>query len=322
MPKSVRPPFDQELQEMLPAIRESLPATITPEDIPRLRAGNLGAPSIDDVIGGRPITHRTITAVSADGTRKVELSVLSPSDGPTPRPALFFIHGGGMFMGDRFSGAPQYTSWVEELGITVVSVDYRLAPENPYPAAHDDCLAGYLWTLENVKTLGVDPARIVVAGASAGGGLAASLCLKLRDQNLPLPRGQLLIYPMLDDRNETVSSRQLQGEGVWDRGSNETGWQAYLGDRRGTASVEAYAAPARAEDLSGLPSTFIDVGTAEVFRDEVVSYAVQMWEHGGVAELHVWPGAFHGFDVLVPDADISRRAVSARVNWLRRLLET
>jgi acetyl esterase/lipase len=227
-----------------------------------------------------------------------------------------------MFMGDRFSGAPQYTSWAEELGITVVSVDYRLAPENPYPAAHDDCLAGYLWALENAKMLGVDPARIVVAGASAGGGLAASLCLKLRDQNLPLPRGQLLIYPMLDDRNETVSSRQVQGEGVWDRGSNETGWQAYLGDRRGTAAVEAYAAPARAEDLSGLPSTFIDVGTAEVFRDEAVSFAGRMWEQGGVAELHAWPGAFHGFDVLVPGADISRRAVSARVNWLRRLLET
>jgi acetyl esterase/lipase len=123
---------------------------------------------------------------------------------------------------------------------------------------------------------------------------------------------------MLDDRNETISANQFVGVGVWDRGSNETGWAAYLGDRRGTGNVPIYAAPARATDLSGLPDAFIDVGSAEVFRDEAVAYAGQMWADGGVAELHVWPGGFHGFDLMAPHAQIAQAAVQARTNWVAR----
>lgn len=125
---------------------------------------------------------------------------------------------------------------------------------------------------------------------------------------------------MLDDRNETVSSHQIDGIGVWDRVSNDTGWNALLGDRRQTDAVSIYAAPARATDLSNLPATFIDVGSAEVFRDECVDYASTIWDHGGSAELHVWPGGFHGFDSLVPQAALSIQVRSARVEWLRRIL--
>src|SRR2546423_532655 len=173
---------------------------------------------------------------------------------------------------------------------------------------------------EHAAELGADPERIIIVGASAGGGLTASLALLLRDRKGPQPLGQVLMCPMLDDRNETPSSHQMAGLGVWDRTANETGWTALLGDSRGGPDVSPYAAPARAEDLSGLPPAFLDVGSAETFRDEVVAYASRIWQAGGVAELHVWPGGFHGFEGFAPQAALSRSARAAHVDWLRRLL--
>lgn len=187
-----------------------------------------------------------------------------------------------------------------ELASAVVSVEYRLAPEAPHPGPVEDCYAGLVWTAANAAQLAIDPERIVIAGASAGGGLSAAVALMARDRNGPTPCGQLLIYPMLDDRNDTLSSMQMAGIGVWDRTSNDTGWTALLGDARGGPDVSPYAAPARAADLSGLPPTFVDVGSAETFRDEDIAYASRIWAAGGRAELHVWPGCFHGFDALAP----------------------
>lgn len=210
--------------------------------------------------------------------------------------------------------------WAEELGLVVVSVEYRLAPEHPHPAPVEDCYAGLVWTAEHAKEIGGDPDRIILAGGSAGGGLTAAVALLVRDREGPRAIGQLLMCPMLDDRNDTPSAHQMAGLGVWDRTSNETGWSALLGAARGTADVSPYAAPARADDLSGLPPAFIDVGSAETFRDEDVTYASSIWQAGGIAELHVWPGGFHGFDGLVPEAALSADARAARLRWLRRLL--
>jgi acetyl esterase/lipase len=148
-----------------------------------------------------------------------------------------------------------------------------------------------------VDELGIDPSRLIIAGASAGGGLAAGTTLLARDRRGPALMGSLLMCPMIDDRNLTPSSHQIDGVGVWDRGSNEMGWRALLGERRGTESVSIYASPSRATDLSGLPPTFIDVASAEVFRDEAVAYASRIWADGGIAELHVVPGGYHGLDV-------------------------
>ena len=159
-----------------------------------------------------------------------------------------------------------------------------------------------------------------IAGASAGGGLAAAVTLLARDRGGPALIGQLLMCPMLDDRNDTVSARQMAGLGVWDSTSNETGWTALLGDARGGPDVSPYGAPARATDLSGLPPTFIDVGSAETFRDEDVTYASRIWQAGGVAELHVWPGGYHGYFLFAPHAQVSQETLAARVQWLRRLL--
>jgi alpha/beta hydrolase family protein len=154
---------------------------------------------------------------------------------------------------------------------------------------------------------------------AAGGNLAAALALLARDRREVDVLGQLLMYPMLDDRNDTASVRQMTGIGVWDAVSNATGWAAWLGGRSGE-DVPPYAAPAREPDLSGLPPTFLDAGSAESFRDEIVEYARRLWAAGGDAELHVWPGAYHAFDFLAPQAEISQRARAARLHWLRRLL--
>jgi acetyl esterase/lipase len=236
------------------------------------------------------------------------------------RPVIYHVHGGGMVIGNNRVGVDVPLAWAQALDAVVVSVEYRLAPEHPHPAPIEDVYAGLLWTADHAAELGGDPERIVIAGASAGGGLCAALALLTRDRKGPQPIGQVLMCPMLDDRNDTPSTYQMAGLGVWDRTANETGWTALLGSRRGGPDVPAYAAPARAEDLTGLPPAFLDVGSAETFRDEVVAYASRIWQAGGVAELHVWPGGFHGFDGFAPQAALSQSARAAHVNWLRRLL--
>jgi acetyl esterase/lipase len=184
----------------------------------------------------------------------------------------------------------------------------------------EDCYAGLVWTHEHAWELGLDPQRILVAGASAGGGISAGLTLMARDRKGPPIIGQILMGPMLDDRNETPSSYELIGEGIWDRTSNETGWDCLLGDRRGRVEVSPYAAPSRATDLTDLPAAYIDVGSAEMFRDEAVDYAVRLWRAGTQAELHVWPGGFHAFEMLAPHAALSIVSTRTRAAWVGRLL--
>ncbi|WP_066361135.1 alpha/beta hydrolase [Herbidospora mongoliensis] len=305
-------PFDPELAAALTVISENLPPSLTAEMIPLMRQGV--APAEDLTLGG------IVTLADVDLGDGVSLLVCRPVAAPTPAPVVYWIHGGGMILGDHRVGLADPLAWAVELGLVVVSVDYRLAPEHPDPTPVEDCYRGLTYVAKNAAELGIDPARIVVAGGSAGGGLAAGTVLLARDRGGPEVIGQVLLCPMLDDRNQTVSSHQMSGRGIWDRTSNETGWTALLGDRRGGPDVSIYASPSRATDLSGLPPAFIDVGSAETFRDEDVAYATAIWQSGGQAELHVWPGGFHGFDMMVPQAALSQRAKQARLDWLRRLL--
>ncbi|MGI3224250.1 alpha/beta hydrolase [Streptomyces sp. GTA36] len=256
-------------------------------------------------------------AVSDD----VSVLVARPAGLRTPKAGIYFLHGGGMIMGNNRFGLPEILDWAVELDLVVISVEYRLAPEHQHPVPVEDCYSGLLWTIEHATELGFAPERLVIAGSSAGGGLAAATTQLARDRGGPMPAGQLLMAPMLDDRNATPSAHQMAGLGVWDRESNELGWSALLGEQRGDADVSPYAAAARAADLSGLPPAFIDVGSAETFRDEDVDYASRIWRAGGSAELHVWPGGFHGFEGIAPLAAISRSARSQRVQWLRRILQ-
>jgi acetyl esterase/lipase len=317
------PPFDPELvpvADVLTSVRA--PDAYRPDTIVEMRRPVPGVPvPTDDALsrhGAYRVDERT--APGRDGN-DISLLVCLPQQVATPVPAIYFIHGGGMIVGDSRFGLPDTLDLAEPLGMAVVSVEYRLAPETPHPGPVEDCYAGLVWVSTHANELGINPERIVVGGMSAGGGLAAAVTLMARDRGGPTVAAQLLLSPMLDDRNDSPSARQMRGVGVWDIRSNETGWNALLGEAgRGRPDVSAYAAPSRAVDLSGLPPTFIDVGSAETFRDEDVAFASRLWQAGGRGELHVWPGGFHGFDVVAPSATISRDAIAARAAWLRRQL--
>ena len=195
-----------------------------------------------------------------------------------------------------------------------------MAPENPAPAPVDDSYAALVWMATQSEDLGFDANRLVIAGASGGGGVAAGTVLMARDRGGPPLAAQILIYPMIDERNDTVSSLQMVGRGLWDRASNEAGWDALLGDRRRTDRVTIYASPSRATDLSGLPPAYVECGSAETFRDEDVAYAWGIWRDGGVADLHVWAGGYHGVDRSAPTSGIAIGMQDTRINFLRRVL--
>ncbi len=313
------PPFDPELAVALAEL--PVPATVTPDLVPVMAEGNAAlAPSNEDLSRSGQFVVSESQVPGPDGASDVSLLICRPAALEGTAPAVFFIHGGGMVMGTNRTGIECTLEWAEAVGAVIVSVEYRLAPAHPHPAPVEDCYAGLCGASERATELGIDPGRLLVAGESAGGGLAAAVALMARDRHGPALVGQMLICPMLDDRNETPSSFELDGEGVWDRTSNFTGWQALLGDRCGGPDVSPYAAPSRATDLSELPPAYVDVGSVETFRDEDVDYAVRLWRAGVDAELHVWPGGFHGFDLIVPQATLSRRAQRARIDWLRRTL--
>ncbi|MCL2200907.1 MAG: alpha/beta hydrolase [Oscillospiraceae bacterium] len=237
-----------------------------------------------------------------------------------PTPAFYFIHGGGMITGNRRGIDDVLLDWAEEFGAAFISVEYRLAPEAPHPAPVEDCYAGLKWLSENAAELDIDPSRLILIGQSAGGGLAAATALLARDRGGPSLMAQMLLCPMLDDRNNTPSALQGEGRGVWDCHANKLGWTALLGDNQGGENVSPYASPARATDLSGLPPALIDVGSAETFRDESISYANAIWYSGGQAELHVYAGAYHGYDGLAPNAKASQDTLEARRRWLHRVM--
>ncbi|MFE9422006.1 alpha/beta hydrolase [Kitasatospora sp. NPDC006697] len=259
-----------------------------------------------------------VAELSAGGTALVSVR---PAGAGGPLPVLFYLHGGGLIGGNAWSVLPRLLRELAlPLGLAVLSVEYPLAPAARYPEPVEACYAALRWVVERAECLGLDARCVVLGGKSAGGGLAAALALLARDRGGPGLLGQLLLSPMLDDRGETFSSRQADGHDTWDRGSNATAWQAALGGRYGAPDLPPYAAPARATDLAGLPPAYLEVGSAETFRDEAVGYADAIWRCGGAAELHVWPGACHGFDTLAPGAAVSRAAREARLRWLERLL--
>jgi acetyl esterase/lipase len=233
-----------------------------------------------------------------------------------PAPCVYSIHGGGYVLGSYDMDDALFNALCPTLGVVGVSVEYRLAPETPYPGPLEDCYRGLLWTYENADNLGIDRSRLGIRGISAGGGLAAALALLARDRGQVPLAFQLLDCPMLDDRQRTMSSQQ-DGLPVWSRDSNTYGWRSYLGDLYGTDNIPYTAAPARAEDLTGLPPAFVSVGTVDGFLDEDTDYALRLNHAGVPTELHLYPGACHGYQMAV-DSEISKQSARDAMDWVRR----
>ncbi|MGC1377623.1 MAG: alpha/beta hydrolase [Anaerolineales bacterium] len=261
----------------------------------------------------------------ADQT-KIRLRIYKPKSIAAPTPVLIWMHGGGYVVGRPEQDDGGCTQYVHELGITVVSVDYRCAPKYPFPAGLEDSYAVLEWVASHSQQLGVDAKRIAIGGASAGGGLAAALVQLAHDRQKTKPIFQLLVYPMLDDRTVLRADIDDSNNVTWSQKSNRFGWESYLGKECGAEDVPAYSVPARRKDLSGLPPAWISVGSLDIFHDEDVAYAQRLKECGIACEIDVIPGAFHGFDVfdpLVPIIQDFRRAqISALKNACSREFET
>lgn len=314
--RRMRPPFAPEVEPAVAQIEAELPA-MTPDIIPELRAG-FATPDVHGVLAERSVTRHDVTVPGYQGDG-ITLSILPKAVRPGGRPGVFHLHAGGGIVGDRFLGVEVLGDWVQQYDAVVVTVEYRTAPKfaDPYPV--EDSYAALVWTAEHAEELGIDPARILLEGNSFGGGLVAGLALMARDRRGPALLGQLLMYPSLDDRQTTVSARQFD-DLKWDGGLGRLGWSALLGERLGAEDVSIYTAPARADDLSGLPPAYLSCGSAEVCRDECVAYATRLWEAGVQAELHVWAGGFHGFEGFAPDARVTGALLHARDNWMTRML--
>jgi acetyl esterase len=234
-------------------------------------------------------------------------------------PGIVMIHGGGFVIGSVEAEHAGAALMAMDTGAVVVSVEYRLAPEHPYPAGLHDCYAALTYLHAEAGALGVDPERVALVGASAGGGLSAATALFARDRGGPAISFQLLAIPELDDRLQTGSMQAFVDSPMWNRPLAEQSWRAYLGPLYGTADVPAYAAPARAEDLSGLPPAYISTAENDPLRDEGITYAQRLLQAGVSVELHQFPGTFHG-SALVTTAAVSRRAQRESALVLRQAL--
>lgn len=299
--------------------------------------GEVEPAPIGDIASRRVNGHRMFDYVATTWTPvtgvEVDRHTLTTADGAAvdlawyhlpaggPGSAVLYLHGGGMIFGLEHLGRVYdlaVRDYVASAGVPMLVADYRIAPEHPHPTPVEDCYAALRWLVDNAATLGVDPARVGVMGDSAGGGLAAGVCLLARDRGGPPVAQQLLIYPMLDDRAHTPDP-QLLPFLTWTYDDNITGWAALLGDAAGSDGVSPYAAPARAMDLSGLPEAYIDVGDLDIFRDEDITYARRLSDAGVPTELHLHPGCPHAFEALARGADVSQRAIADRLRRLRTL---
>ncbi|EAW08578.1 alpha/beta hydrolase [Aspergillus clavatus NRRL 1] len=312
------PTYDKELVSLHGTVHFNPVTTL--DDIHELR--RLTRSRLDGILEHRQVKHQTYIILGPGGDLQVSVfrpSILSPSrSGDTP--AIIYIHPGGMVAGDRFTGIELMLEHVEQEHVVCITVEYRLAPEHPYPAALEDCYSTLEWARDNAINLGISPSKFILAGMSAGGGLAAGVALLCRDRGGPSIRGQILISPMLDDRNITMSSRQYTDKSPWPRESNVFAWKCLLNGEQGAATLPVYAAPARASDLSLLPATYIECGSADVFRDEDVTYASRLWEYGVQSELHIWPGGWHAFQIYSPESKLAKMATETRSSWLHRQL--
>ncbi len=314
MTKRAYDPAFEKLLPLLPTVSDFS----TAEKIQEMRSGRFAAlfappPDRTDVVK----EDRRVPGPA--GAPEVPIRIYRPRAPATaPRGGVFEIHGGGFISGSIEMMDPWCQRVAAELDAVVVSVEYRLAPEHPFPAGVEDCYAALCWTARNAGALGIDPARLAIAGQSAGGGLAAGTALLARDRGFPALCFQLLEIPELDDRLDTPSMLAFQDTPLWNRPNAVWSWRHYLGPGH-VGEPSPYAAPARAKDLAGLPPAYVSTMEFDPLRDEGIAYALRLLQAGVSVELHSYPGTFHGSGLL-PSAPVSQRGLQEAVDALRRAL--
>jgi triacylglycerol lipase len=296
--------------ELLPALEAFTPITLATENLPALRAASaqafaaIQAPDL-------PVTVETLTIPGP-----LRILAYRPATAAGPLPAILHFHGGGYVLGAPEMMDSANRTLAAELGCAVFALAYRLAPETPAPGAVEDAYAALTYLAAHAGELQIDPARIGIKGESAGGGLAAALALLARDRGGVQPAFQHLIYPMIDDRTTT---HPFAGEFIWTPELNQFGWAALLGHAPGAPHISPYAAAARAENLAGLPPAYIATGALDLFVEENLEYARRLLRAGVPVELHVYPGAYHGFDVF-PGARVVTAAIRDSTEALRKAM--
>lgn len=290
-----------------------------------------GFNAIPDIVARREAVAGRLAAMTADlppnegavtedrmasGDPDVAVRVYRPAGATGVLPGILYIHGGGMIMG-TIEGDDEIASMLcEELQAVVVSTNYRKAPEHPHPAQVTDCYTALTWMAANSTDLGYDPERLVIYGGSAGGNLCIATAMMARDRGGPAICFMMPAYPMLDPSNTTASSHEVTDVGIWDRAGNIEAWEWFLGGNE----PDAYASPPLAEDLSGLPPAYIDVGSVDLFRDEDIAFVARLTASGVPVEFHLYPGAYHASERFAPDAGLSQRIWANRLEALRRAL--
>lgn len=257
---------------------------------------------------------------NAGSSAKLRLRIYRPKTPTAPAPVLLWMHGGGLILGQPEIDELNCIWLAREAGVVLVSVDYRLAPEHPFPTPLEDCYTALKWVAAHASELKMDAARLAIGGESAGGGLAAALAQLAHDRGEVKPVLQLLVYPMLDDRSAVRADFASDGFLVWNQASNHFGWEAYLQAKPGAENLPAYAVPARRENLSGLPPMWLGVGTLDLFHDECVAYADRLRAAGVTSECYIIPGAFHGFDTFALQSQVVQAFMQAQVDVLKKNL--
>lgn len=302
--------------ELKPVLSLFPTTRLTPETLDQMRARTMPIPPYQ----GPDVSADVVEIPGPAGAPKVPLHVYRPANAPRPLPCIYHMHGGGYVAGSAESVKPLHQMLANELQCAIVSVNYRLAPETVFPGNIEDCYTGLAWVFSNARNLGIDAARIGIMGESAGGGLAASLALLARDRGEYALAFQHLIYPMIDDRTcSRADAHPYTGEFIWPPENNRFGWSALLGHEPGREGVSPYAAAARAEDLTRLPPTYIGTAALDLFLEENLDYARRLTRAGVPVELHVYPGAFHAFN-LMPGARTAEAARRDSREALRRAL--
>ncbi|KAJ5107339.1 hypothetical protein N7456_004014 [Penicillium angulare] len=312
------PPYDPEITQVEDTQHRPLPSSF--EELKQLR--NEEEDCSREFLDDFDLTIQNIEIITPNtALTAISLSRRIPLDVAQTRPGILFFHGGGRVMGSVFTGLNSLTEAVKTLDAVVISVNYHLSPDYPGLDVVEGCYASLEWLFQRLDIFRINPTQFMIAGVSAGAGLAAGTMLMARDRNGPTVCAQLLMCPMLDDRCNTISCLQFEnGRGFytnWDRYA----WSCILGSQAGKEGVSPYVAPARATDLSGLPLAYIDAGSGEPFRDEDIAYATKLWQCGVQAHLHVWGGGCHGFDLFYK-CELGRQACAARTKWLIEFLSS